>query len=211
MKLGLTELVKALKSLEKKVKCLRCEVDEIEVGGSTVFTQDSESVSFTGDGTEDNPLIATAIGGGGGDTPGLDEVLAVNPIAPGPMFIGDISQGINGAGILETNFQINSIPTIEDPVSHGIYIYPDELRFTNSQSLVGGNTVRIWLPDPVEVHDEININLPLKNGTFAIVEGGVTLDRPAVPTIYQSYFDSNLNKPIWYNGTDWVDATGTIV
>jgi len=44
--------------------------------------------------------------------------------------------------------------------------------------------------------------------------GGLSKDRPthtkndadATP-----YFDIELGKPIWFNGTEWVDATGTAV
>ena len=41
--------------------------------------------------------------------------------------------------------------------------------------------------------------------------GSFTSNRPATPTLYQSYFDSTLGHPIWWNGTNWVDATGAIV
>ena len=42
---------------------------------------------------------------------------------------------------------------------------------------------------------------------------GPTVDRPLSPVRFAgaSYFDSTLGKPIWYDGTNWVDATGTIV
>ena len=30
-------------------------------------------------------------------------------------------------------------------------------------------------------------------------------------TIYQFYFDTTINRPIWWNGTAFVDATGTVV
>lgn len=40
---------------------------------------------------------------------------------------------------------------------------------------------------------------------------GITESRPGTPTTGQCYFDITLNKPIWYNGTNWVDATGTTV
>lgn len=40
---------------------------------------------------------------------------------------------------------------------------------------------------------------------------GTTANRPtSVPTGYM-YFDTDLGKPIWWNGTGWVDATGTAV
>lgn len=40
---------------------------------------------------------------------------------------------------------------------------------------------------------------------------GATASRPTgISTGYQ-YFDTSLNKPVWYTGTNWVDATGTTV
>lgn len=38
--------------------------------------------------------------------------------------------------------------------------------------------------------------------------GGDTASRPAEPVLYQSYFDATLGKPIWWDGTGWVDAAG---
>jgi hypothetical protein len=41
---------------------------------------------------------------------------------------------------------------------------------------------------------------------------GTTADRPVVELqIGQQYFDTTLGYPIWYDGTDWVDAAGTVV
>jgi len=40
---------------------------------------------------------------------------------------------------------------------------------------------------------------------------GTTANRPGSPSTGGRYFDTDLGKPIWYDGTDWVDATGTIV
>jgi hypothetical protein len=40
---------------------------------------------------------------------------------------------------------------------------------------------------------------------------GSTADRPATATQGQCYFDIELNKPIWFNGTVWVDYTGATV
>ena len=57
-----------------------------------------------------------------------------------------------------------------------------------------------------EVRSEILKALPTK--TFPT---GLTANRPAnVATGYQ-YFDTTLGKPIYYNGTSWVDATGAAV
>lgn len=40
---------------------------------------------------------------------------------------------------------------------------------------------------------------------------GTTTERPAGKTVGYQYFDTTLNKPIWYTGTAWVDSTGATV
>ena len=40
---------------------------------------------------------------------------------------------------------------------------------------------------------------------------GTTDNRPSPTTIGEQYFDTTISKPIWHNGTNWVDATGTNV
>jgi hypothetical protein len=41
---------------------------------------------------------------------------------------------------------------------------------------------------------------------------GSTGARPTIQrTVGQTYFDSTLGKPIWWNGTVWVDSAGTPV
>lgn len=38
---------------------------------------------------------------------------------------------------------------------------------------------------------------------------GDTTSRPVAPEIAEMYFDTTLGHPIWYDGSQWVDATGT--
>jgi hypothetical protein len=45
---------------------------------------------------------------------------------------------------------------------------------------------------------------------------GITADRPVnterIPlAIGQYYFDTTIGRPIWYNGTNWINAAGTVV
>lgn len=40
---------------------------------------------------------------------------------------------------------------------------------------------------------------------------GITSDRPTTPVQGEKYFDTTLGKPIYWNGTAWVDVTGAIV
>ncbi|MBA3945927.1 MAG: hypothetical protein H0X37_15345 [Herpetosiphonaceae bacterium] len=41
--------------------------------------------------------------------------------------------------------------------------------------------------------------------------GSTTANRPASPQNFQQYFDTTLGKPIWWDGTNWKDATGAVV
>lgn len=45
----------------------------------------------------------------------------------------------------------------------------------------------------------------------AVRHGGPTADRPTDPELFESYFDTDLGHPIWWNGTQWVDAMGQAV
>jgi hypothetical protein len=50
------------------------------------------------------------------------------------------------------------------------------------------------------------------NALNSIPASGLTADRPIVDLLVgQFYFDTSLGIPIWYDGTDWVNASGTAV
>jgi hypothetical protein len=58
----------------------------------------------------------------------------------------------------------------------------------------------------------------IDNITQALIipDAGLTTDRPISTTfiklqIGQQYFDTDLGIPIWWDGADWVDASGTVV
>lgn len=40
---------------------------------------------------------------------------------------------------------------------------------------------------------------------------GTTAKRPVMPIPWTMYGDTDLDIPIWWNGINWVDATGAIV
>ena len=42
-------------------------------------------------------------------------------------------------------------------------------------------------------------------------KGGATADRPSSPVLYERFFDTTLGYPIWWDGTNWVDSSGTTV
>jgi hypothetical protein len=46
----------------------------------------------------------------------------------------------------------------------------------------------------------------------AIPDSGITASRPTEQLqIGQQYFDTTINRPIWWNGTNWINAAGTVV
>jgi hypothetical protein len=42
-------------------------------------------------------------------------------------------------------------------------------------------------------------------------ESGTTAERPSSPEAGRRYFDTDVGKPIWYDGSSWVDASGATV
>lgn len=47
---------------------------------------------------------------------------------------------------------------------------------------------------------------------FSVFESGETSKRPTkLLWVGRQYFDTTIGKPIWYDGTNWVDATGATV
>lgn len=52
--------------------------------------------------------------------------------------------------------------------------------------------------------------LDTKFSTF-VNPNGATGARPTSPVVGQQFFDTTLGLPIWFNGTNWINASGTIV
>jgi hypothetical protein len=47
---------------------------------------------------------------------------------------------------------------------------------------------------------------------FSLYQSGTTAQRPTTRLwIGRPYFDTTEGKPIWYDGTQWIDATGASV
>lgn len=79
----------------------------------------------------------------------------------------------------------------------------------NFWDITGGTVVlgeKIYKPIKTKWSDNHYAKIPL-------IFSGTTTDRPKTTylDIGTMYFDATLNKPIWWNGTVWVDATGTTV
>jgi hypothetical protein len=83
---------------------------------------------------------------------------------------------------------------------------------TNGYSLAGGDG------SDYNIRVDANKKSYVRRSSDGIVRatgdihyGGSTASRPASPLTYESYYDTTLGKPIWWNGTNWKDATGVTV
>lgn len=50
------------------------------------------------------------------------------------------------------------------------------------------------------------------NLLVSLTQSGTTAQRPTkLLFIGKTYFDTTIGRPIWYNGTNWIKADGTVV
>lgn len=124
----------------------------------------------------------------------------------------------------ETNFKPNfvdhrGVRIAPSSVNQTYYVHL-EPRYNYSASLRlnvrgGGQEYTI-----LEWGDNTGLTLRSGNGPFTfqqrqtksvVWENGPTASRPAAPVTGQRYFDTTLKKPIWWDGTRWIDAMGNPV
>lgn len=65
------------------------------------------------------------------------------------------------------------------------------------------------ITDAIDI--DMNVYLTKENLEERISEPATSDNRPASPALGQCYFDTTLGKPIWFDGTNWVDALGSKV
>jgi hypothetical protein len=61
-----------------------------------------------------------------------------------------------------------------------------------------------------KITDTPTDNLSVVNRKY-VTNNGATGDRPVSPITGQFFFDLTLGLPIWFNGSNWVDAQGNVV
>ena len=108
---------------------------------------------------------------------------------------------------LDTDMIIEgSIPL--DVISYNGYIYVNPPL---AAALPAGSYMDIYYLCLVKSDDDAKIGY--YQNAWLVDSIGSTTDRPKADTITvgHQYYDTTLNKPIWYNGAAWVDATGTQV
>ena len=96
----------------------------------------------------------------------------------------------------------------------GVGIAVERLGNDESSSNVG--SFKIWSPVlETNMHlyhlKMVSTNNWTKPVALQNISAGITSDRPVGELVGETYFDTTLNKPIWFNGTNWVDVNGTTV
>ena len=60
--------------------------------------------------------------------------------------------------------------------------------------------------------DSTNNQIILAANVLSTPSSGITANRPSTGLqVGQFYFDTTINRPIWWDGTNWINAAGTVV
>lgn len=95
-----------------------------------------------------------------------------------------------------TQNELNSSP--QTPL-----VKDDILKIIREYNRTSGFTDRKLTDTPTDA-------LAVVNRKFVTLNGS-TGNRPSNPVVGQFYLDSSLGKPIWWKGSNWIDATGSTV
>ena len=136
----------------------------------------------------------------------LSEILSVNT---------SLARQVQKAEDLSASVKV-LIVNVGVSITNTINITPGTIIYYMGGSLFGNGTINFTNNIIVGVDDigtMINNSVTV-TGTYHIgikPSSGNTANRPANVSVGLQYFDTTLGKPIYYNGTNWVDATGTTV
>ncbi len=119
-----------------------------------------------------------------------------------------------------TSYRLPYRSLMSYPMSIGSMTFLQALP-TVDDSSVNPNTLPQIVPTSTSWNFNANaaVDIKLTPGTGKsvqivgkfVVPSGATSARPTSPSTGTHYFDTTIGKPIWYNGTHWVDATGSSV
>ena len=88
----------------------------------------------------------------------------------------------------------------------------DDLKFKQELEGLILKTVRKYMKSSAftdrKLTDTPTDDLQVVNRKY-VTANGLTADRPATPITGQFYFDTTLGFPVWWDGADWVNASGT--
>lgn len=101
------------------------------------------------------------------------------------------------------NNNIKNITTYRAP---NLPITPSQ--FSQEYFNILTNALRLYF----NLLDSFNGQVVNAINTLATPSAGTTAARPSTDLqVGQFYFDTTINRPIWWDGTNWINAAGTVV
>lgn len=107
-----------------------------------------------------------------------------------------------------TVVDVNEIITYEGMHNIPLTIYISGLAVFNMFSDKFGGPLRLNTGDSITIMKRENGSFIMLGYNKKEVASGTSTSRPSAPSTGQCFFDTTLGKPIWWNGTAWVDALG---
>ena len=95
---------------------------------------------------------------------------------------------------------------INPPRAPNLPIAPSQ--FSQEYFNILTNVLRLYF----NLLDALNVQTTNAINTLATPSAGTTAARPSTDLqVGQFYFDTTINRPIWWDGTNWINAAGTVV
>jgi hypothetical protein len=132
------------------------------------------------------------------------------------MYHGEIHWVNSGFGSF---FPPSTVPVIDADGSSEIFLYVERSATTLSTDywayMVGaafGTWVHLLNDDSVRLPVQV-LNVGGVNSIQPLTHpySGLTAARPDNPRVGEEYFDTTLNRPVWFDGINWIKADGTVV
>lgn len=186
----------------------KSQVEGLNMSGCTVWGADAADYAVELDSTIGLGNVFGTITGNYAHGVNIAEVRAVTS-GDRVICIGSISRSDFGAGtalpLLDNNSGSGGSSSIV--VSAKGIALDTQLRlaqYTGSPSSPIGDGSMWWSSGSA-------LPMVMKGGIstrMQVVDQGTTATRPPSKAIGQMFFDSTIGKPIWWNGTTWIDSTG---
>ncbi len=129
------------------------------------------------------------------------------------------------AGQLNNDANFGAVPLVDFALNGGFFVLaslsnsqPGESAFRTNSVISGASSILLVIYDSCDRLPSqpgflgTYLFTPISQSNNMAMANGDTASRPtSLATNGTMYFDTTLGIPIWYDGTNWVDATGTIV
>lgn len=98
------------------------------------------------------------------------------------------------------NFDRDSFDTLQDMKNYSENSVLNFIRGAIGNGTIIGNKTKVI---------NLNVDRIILSGTW--FDSGTTSNRPTNVLVGFQYFDTTINKPIFWDGSKWIDATGATV